>query len=228
VPSTTWTPDELAAWLAVAVDDRRGHVGAGRNNRMRRSAFADTERERLDLDNTVLEIGDTRVVAGKAEESDGKTESGRRTISLDPLTVAYLRRHLAMLDTEREAFGDSYHECRVARLPPGRAAGAPRPDHRPFNKLVDRAGASKSACTTCGIRRRDRSMQGLTRRSWPTGSGTPTWLTRWPSTPTSRPARIEARPERSPGCCWGPGGRARSAGPQGCAKRAPQRAEIEV
>ena len=32
MPSTTWTPDELAAWLAVAVDDRRGHMGAGRNN----------------------------------------------------------------------------------------------------------------------------------------------------------------------------------------------------
>jgi hypothetical protein len=40
------------------------------------------------------------VVDGKTEDSDGKTESGRRTISLDPLTVAYLRRHLAMLDAE--------------------------------------------------------------------------------------------------------------------------------
>jgi hypothetical protein len=41
------------------------------------------------------------VVDGKAADSDGKTESGNRTISLDPLTVTYLRRHLAMLDEER-------------------------------------------------------------------------------------------------------------------------------
>jgi hypothetical protein len=78
---------------------------------MRRSELAHTELELLDLDNAVLEIGDTRVVVGgKAEESDGKTESGRRPISFDALTVAYLRRHLAMVDGEREAFGDSYHD----------------------------------------------------------------------------------------------------------------------
>src|SRR5690242_5129159 len=79
---------------------------------MRRSELAGAERELLDLDSATLEIADTRVVIdGKADESDGKTESGRRVISLDPLTVAYLRRHLAMLDTEKEAFGDSYHDA---------------------------------------------------------------------------------------------------------------------
>jgi integrase len=53
------------------------------------------------------------VVDGKADESDGKTESGRRVISLDPITVAYLRRHLATLAAEREAFGDDYHDSGV-------------------------------------------------------------------------------------------------------------------
>ena len=57
-----------------------------------------------DLDAGLLELGDTRIVVdGKSEDSDGKSESGRRTISLDPLTIAYLRRHLAMLDEERKA-----------------------------------------------------------------------------------------------------------------------------
>ena len=37
-----------------------------------------------------------------------KTEAGRRTISLDPFAVAALRKHVAMLDEERAAFGASY------------------------------------------------------------------------------------------------------------------------
>ena len=150
--STTWTPDELAAWLAVAVD--RPHAGIwvlAATTGMRRSELAHTERELLDLDNAVLEIGDTRVVVdGKAEESDGKTESGRRVISLDPLTIAYLRRHLAMLDTEKEAFGNSYHDagwlvghpdggrCTPTRSPTGSTSSSTGP------------GSSAFACTMYG------------------------------------------------------------------------------
>ena len=48
-----------------------------------------------------------RVVDGRADESDGKTPSGRRVISLDPLMVFWLRHHLAMLKEEGEAFGES-------------------------------------------------------------------------------------------------------------------------
>jgi hypothetical protein len=47
-------------------------------------------------------------VAGRAEESDGKTEAGVRTVSLDGFTIAALRRHLAMLHVEQQAFGPSY------------------------------------------------------------------------------------------------------------------------
>jgi hypothetical protein len=82
------------------------------------SELAVAERNLLDLDNAALEIADTRVVVdGKNDESDGKSESGRRVISLDRLTVAYLRRHLAMPDTEKEAFGDSYHDSDLADAP---------------------------------------------------------------------------------------------------------------
>jgi integrase len=87
---TTWTPDELAAWLAVAVNDRDAGIWVlAATTGMRRSELAGAERDLLDLDNATLEIAYTRVVVdGKADESDGKTESGRRVISLDPLTVA--------------------------------------------------------------------------------------------------------------------------------------------
>jgi integrase len=142
---TTWTPDELAAWLAVAVTDRDAGIWVlAATTGMRRSELAGAERELLDLDNATLEIADTRVVVdGKADESDGKTESGRRVISLDPLTVAYLRRHLAMLDTEKEAFGDSYHDSGLLVCHPDGRPVHPDTITDRFNKLVDRAGVKR-------------------------------------------------------------------------------------
>jgi integrase len=142
---TTWTPEELAKWLAVAVQDRdAGMWVLAATTGMRRSELAGAERDLLDLGAAVLEIGDTRVVIdGKAEESDGKTESGRRTISLDTLTVDYLRRHLAMLVAEKEAFGASYYDSgKLMRNPDGTAI---HPDTitRRFNRLVDRAGVRR-------------------------------------------------------------------------------------
>lgn len=142
---TTWTPDELAAWLAVAVNDRDAGIWVlAATTGMRRSELPGAERELLDLDRATLEIADTRVVVdGKADESDGKTESGRRTISLDPLTVAYLRRHLAMLDDEREAFGESYRRSGLLVCHPDGRPMHPDTITDRFNKLVDRAGVKR-------------------------------------------------------------------------------------
>jgi len=141
----TWTPDELAAWLAVALDDRDAGVWVlASTSGMRRSELAGANRNRLDLDGGMLAIEDTRVVVdGKASESDGKSAAGWRTISLDPLTVAYLRRHLAMLDAEKEAFGDSYHDAGwLVCHPDGRPVHPDTITDR-FNKLVDRAGVKR-------------------------------------------------------------------------------------
>jgi hypothetical protein len=44
-------------------------------------------------------------VGGRAEESDGKTAAGVRTVSLDAFAVAAPQQHLAMVDVERQAFG---------------------------------------------------------------------------------------------------------------------------
>lgn len=61
-------------------------------------------------------------------------------ISLDPLTVAYLRRHLAMLDAEREAFGDSYYDAGWLACHPDGHPVHPQTITDRFNRLVDRAG----------------------------------------------------------------------------------------
>lgn len=87
---------------------------------------------------------DTRVVVdGKAEESDGKTESANRTASLDPVTLAYLRRHLAMLDQKRKEFGRSYRDHGKLFCHPDGQPIHPDTITRLFNRLVDRAGVPR-------------------------------------------------------------------------------------
>jgi hypothetical protein len=109
-------------------------MGAGLDDR---NAPAGADRNRLDLDGATLEIADTRVVV------DGKGEAGWRTISLDPVTVAYLRRHVAMLDAEREPFGDNYHDSgKLICHPDGRPVHPNTITDR-FNRLVDRAGVKR-------------------------------------------------------------------------------------
>jgi integrase len=141
----TWTPEQLAAWLKVATTDRDASMWVlAATTGMRRSELAGAERNLLDLDNATLELADTRiVVAGKAQDSDGKSESGRRTISLDPLTVAYLRQHLAMLDEERKAFGKSYQDHGKLMCHPNGTLLHPDTVTRRFNKLVDQAGVPR-------------------------------------------------------------------------------------
>jgi integrase len=83
------------------------------------------------------------VVGGKATDSDGKTESGRRTISLDLFTIAYLRQHLAMLDANRKEFGDSYDDHGALFCHPNGTPVHPDTITRRFNRLVDLAGVPR-------------------------------------------------------------------------------------
>ena len=105
-----WSVEELAQWLRRAQDDRfAGMWVLAATTGMRRSELLGVRRDSLDLDARTLTIDETLVsVAGRAEESDGKTEAGVRTVSLDAFTIAALRRHLVMLQVEQQAFGSSY------------------------------------------------------------------------------------------------------------------------
>ena len=68
---------------------------------MRRSELAGVGTEDLDLDAGTLRVADTRVVVGgRTVDSDGKTDSGVRTLSLDPATIELLRLYVNLLDEE--------------------------------------------------------------------------------------------------------------------------------
>jgi integrase len=140
-----WTLDELAVWLRAALDDRfAGMWVLAATTGMRRSELAGVERGQLDLDQGTLIVENTRVVVkGHATDSDGKTEGSRRTISLDPFTVAALRRHVEMLDIEREAFGASYPDHgKLMCFEDGRRLHPDTVTSR-FNRLVDLAGVRR-------------------------------------------------------------------------------------
>ncbi|HEY9409409.1 MAG TPA: hypothetical protein VIP77_07490 [Jiangellaceae bacterium] len=76
---------------------------------MRRSELAGISRRNLDLDNEFLDVEGTRVtVGGQVADSDGKSHTGVRGISLDAFTVKHLKRYLERIDIGREAFGKDY------------------------------------------------------------------------------------------------------------------------
>lgn len=80
-----WTVEELSTWLRVALLDRFAALWMlAATTGMRRSELAGADRDLLDLESGTLRIADTRVVvAGYTLDSDGKTDSGVRTISVD-------------------------------------------------------------------------------------------------------------------------------------------------
>ena len=143
--SSTWSVEELAQWLRHAQEDRfAGMWVLAATTGMRRSELLGVRRDSLNLDTGTLTIDETLIsVAGRAEESNGKTEARLRTVSLDAFTIAALQRHLAMLDVEQQAFGPAY--------PAGdwlyvwENGQRPHPDTvtNTFNRLVDAAGAQR-------------------------------------------------------------------------------------
>jgi integrase len=138
-----WTVEELTEWLRLALPDRFAALWLlAATTGMRRSELAGADRELLDLNAGTLSIEDTRVVvAGHTIDSDGKSNSGVRVISLDAFTVELLRRYVGMLDEERAAFGAGYDtsHTKLMRYEDGRRLHADTVTRR-FNRLVDLAG----------------------------------------------------------------------------------------
>jgi len=111
---------------------------------MRRCELAGVQRSMLNLDDGWLTIEDTRVVvAGRARESDGKSEAGNRDISLDTFTLERLRQYVARIDAEREAFGDDYPDHDYLMVGPEGRPLHPDTITARFNRLVDRAGVRR-------------------------------------------------------------------------------------
>ena len=138
---TTWKPTELTTFLRVARSERLYAMWLlFATTGVRRSEVAGALVAGLDLDAHEVAVGPTRVIAaGKAHDSDGKTDNSVRTFGLDLMTARVLRGHLAMLATEREACGDAYADHGLLFCWADGRKIYPDTITRQFNRLVDRA-----------------------------------------------------------------------------------------
>jgi len=107
-----WTNTETRQFLAATAGDRlaaawRIFLTLG----PRRGEVAGLRWADVDLDDGRARFVHTLVVVdGKAVESTPKTAAGRRSVPLDPVTVAALRAHLVRQDAERAVAGPIWTE----------------------------------------------------------------------------------------------------------------------
>jgi integrase len=92
-----WSPEQLGTFLRAVSDTRLAALWVlVATTGLRRGEAAGLRWCDLDLDAARLTVSSARVVVGRTVvTSSPKTEKSRRTIALDPATVAALRRHRA-------------------------------------------------------------------------------------------------------------------------------------
>ncbi|MDP9335022.1 MAG: site-specific integrase [Actinomycetota bacterium] len=105
-----WTPDEARHFLRVVEADRLyGLWVLVLASGMRRGELAGLRWDDVDLDAGVLAVRRSRVrVSYAVHESDPKTRSSRRTISLDALVIGVLRAYRRCQLEERLAWGAAW------------------------------------------------------------------------------------------------------------------------
>jgi integrase len=115
---TTWTAEELRAFLAHVRDDRLYAAWLTlATTGMRRGEILGLPRRDLQLDEGALSVTQTLTQIGRPGEDGSrlvlgppKSDHGRRSIALDPKTVAALRAHLKRQAEERLAWGPGYYD----------------------------------------------------------------------------------------------------------------------
>jgi integrase len=116
-----WSPEQTRAFLATVADDRLFAAWLlAATTGMRRGELLGLRWEDIDLDAGVVRVAQARVRAGnQVVAGEPKTARGRRTIALDPATVAALRQHRKRQSEERLAAGPHYADSGLAFTMPG-------------------------------------------------------------------------------------------------------------
>jgi integrase len=116
-----WSPEQTRAFLAAVANDRLFAAWLlAATTGMRRGELLGLRWADIDLDAGVVRIAQARVRAGnRVVAGEPKTARGRRTIALDPATVAALRQHRMRQTEERLAAGPHYADSGLAFTMPG-------------------------------------------------------------------------------------------------------------
>ena len=133
-----WTPEQLRAFLAHARQDRLYALWLlVATTGMRRAELAGLRWVDVDLDAARLSPRRPRVVVNYVvHESEPKTRMGKRSLALDPATLAALQEHKARQEQERADVGRGLDGLGPGVHPAGRLPHPPGPHHR----LVPAAG----------------------------------------------------------------------------------------
>jgi integrase len=107
-----WSPDQLRAFLAHVQGDRQYAAWLlAATTGMRRGELLGLRWVDVDLDAARIAVRQPRVVADHAVHvSEPKTARSRRSIALDPVTVAALRQHQARQAADPVAVGPAYED----------------------------------------------------------------------------------------------------------------------
>jgi integrase len=137
-----WSPDQLRAFLEhVREDDLYAAWLLIATTGMRRGELAGLRWVDVDLDAGRLSVRQPRVVvANTPQASEPKSARGRRSLALDPVTVAALRRHRARQLEHKLAVGARYQESGLVFTWPDGSPIHPRRFSRWFERHSGRAG----------------------------------------------------------------------------------------
>ena len=194
-----WSPGQLRAFLAHVQGDRQYAAWLlAATTGMRRGELLGLRWVDVDLDAARIAVRQPRVVADHAVHvSEPKTARSRRSIALDPATVAALRQHQADQAADRAAVGPA------TRTPgwssPIRTARRSTPSGSPTGSgsMFAPPGCPRSACTACATATPRRRSPPASRPRWSAnGSGTRPSPSRWTPTATSCLAWTSEPPRR--------------------------------
>jgi integrase len=111
----------------------------------------------VDLDAARIAVRQPRVVADHAVHvSEPKTARSRRSIALDPVTVAALRQHQARQAADRAAVGPADEDSGLVFTHPDGSPIHPQRFSDWFRQHLRAAGLPQSVCTTCATATRRR------------------------------------------------------------------------
>jgi integrase len=137
-----WSPDQLRVFLEwVREDDLYAAWLLVTTTGMRRGELAGLRWADVDLDAGRLSVRQPRVVvANVPQPSEPKTTRGRRSLALDPVTVAALRRHRTRQHEHRLLLGGRYQDSGLVFTWPDGSPIHPLRFSRWFERHARRAG----------------------------------------------------------------------------------------
>jgi integrase len=138
----TWTPDEVKAFLAVAMRDRLAPAWLLSLYGMRRGEVLGLRWSDVDLEQGTVTISQTRVSVGatRVVVSEPKTQRGRRQLPLDAAVCAALQTLRARQASERLAAGTAYEATGLVVVD---EAGQPLRPERYSDRFAQLARAAK-------------------------------------------------------------------------------------